>query len=126
MFLDWSRLQGTYLETSAAVVAALQEVAPSRRVRTQGHVLAADDLARTLAVEATIHHLDLVECLAEGGPTAAGLAEVRRTLDGLTGAPLAAGWSDARYARVATGRAGATAEELAELGDVAERLPLFS
>lgn len=127
MFLAWEQLRGLYLETSAAVAQALAEVPPDRHVRTQGHVLTAEDLARTLAVEATIHHLDLVEGLPDHqAPGTSGLAEVRRTLDELAGGHLAVGWSDVRYARVATGRATPTADERRALGAVVERFPLFS
>ena len=38
-------------------------------VSTQGHALTVDDLASTLVVEATLHHLDLVRHLP-GAPTA--------------------------------------------------------
>ena len=75
-------------------------------------------------MEATIHHLDLVTDLPDAtGPTAEGLHEVRRVLDGLLGRQAPAEWPDERYARVATGRAEPTAEERALLGD---RLPVFS
>jgi hypothetical protein len=95
-------------------------------VRTQGHVLTLEDLASTLCVEATIHHLDLVHDLPHEGPPAAGLAEVRRVLDGLVGAAVKVAWSDERYARVATGRAEPTADEAQALGGLADRFPLFS
>jgi hypothetical protein len=130
MFLKWDELRELYLDTSAAVTEAAAAAPPSRLVRTQGHVLTADDLARTLCVEATIHHLDLVDGLGhrlvDRGPTASGLAEVRRVLDGLVGHPVALGWTDGRYARVATGRARATPDEARSLGPVLDRFPLFS
>jgi hypothetical protein len=126
MFSEWNQLRDVYLETAAAVSEALGSLPPDRRVRTQGHVLTLEDLASTLCVEATIHHLDLVHDLPHEGPPAAGLAEVRRVLDGLVGAAVKVAWSDERYARVATGRAEPTADEAQALGGLADRFPLFS
>src|SRR4051794_12021685 len=127
MFLAWADLRGLYVETAEAVVEAAGSAGPSRRVRTQGHVLTVADLLSTLCVEATIHHLDLIVDLpAARTPAAEGLAEVRRVLDGLLDGPPDVGWGDDRYARVATGRADPTAEERAALGDVADRFPVFS
>ena len=126
MFSDWDQLREVYLETAAAVSEALGSLPPDRRVRTQGQVLTVDDLASTLCVEATIHHLDLVDDLPAQGPSAAGLAEVRRVLDGLGGTPVKVSWSDERYARVATGRAEPTPDEAQALGGLADRFPLFS
>jgi hypothetical protein len=126
MFLHWEQLRETYLETSEAVRAAARLAPADLRVRTQGHVLTASDLCSTLAVEATLHHLDLVERLpGRTVPSAAGWAEVRRVLDGLLGSSVAPGWSDERLARVATGRAAPDAAEAAELGEVLDRLPVF-
>ncbi|HYO40490.1 MAG TPA: maleylpyruvate isomerase N-terminal domain-containing protein [Nocardioidaceae bacterium] len=127
MFLAWEQLRALYVDTARAVVHAGAASDPTGRVRTQGHVLRADDLLRTLTVEATLHHLDLVADLPGApGPAAAGLAEVRRVLDGLLGASPALDWDDERYARVATGRAGATERELRLLGPMRDRLPLFA
>ena len=127
MFLDWEQLRETHVGTARAVCAAASGTDPAGRVRTQGHVLTAADLCSTLAVEATLHHLDLVEHLpGRPPPTDAGWAEVRRVLDGLLGARVATGWTDERYARVATGRGVPDAAEAAELGSLAARLPVFS
>jgi uncharacterized protein (TIGR03083 family) len=127
MFLLWDQLRDLYLETSTAVVHALTTVPAGQRIRTQGHVLTADDLARTLSVEATLHHLDLLEGLPQAqGPATTALHEVRRVLDALVGEDVARSWADERYARVATGRAEPTPEEAAALGAVADRFPLFS
>jgi uncharacterized protein (TIGR03083 family) len=92
MFLDFRQLRELYLETTAATVNAVADTPPELPVSTQGHVLTAGDLMLTLAVEATVHHLDLVVDLPEApGPSAAGLAAVRATLDGLLGGPRPAG-----------------------------------
>ncbi|MFB8180469.1 maleylpyruvate isomerase N-terminal domain-containing protein [Streptomyces sp. NPDC055966] len=126
MFLDWGQLRGVYLETLAAAVHAGDAADPDRRVATQGHVLTAGDLLTTLAVEATVHHLDLTVGLPHApGPAPEGLAAVRATLDGLLGRPALPQWSDGHYARVGTGRAPLTAAEHAALGPAADRFPLF-
>jgi hypothetical protein len=127
MFLHWAQLRELHAETSAAVVEAARSVSATSRVRTQGHVLAADDLLRTLCVEATIHHLDVTTDLPGApAPSRAGLAEVRRVLDGLAGKATAESWPDERYARVATGRAAPDDQERRDLGALVDRLPLFS
>ncbi len=127
MFLVWGQLRDLYLETSAAVVDAALGGSASQAVVTQGQVLTSDDLLRTLCVEATIHHLDLVLNLpGSEGPSPSGLHEVRRVLDGLVGHEIATGWADERYARVATGRGTLTADEASELGQLSRRFPLFS
>ncbi|MGV9273147.1 maleylpyruvate isomerase N-terminal domain-containing protein [Streptomyces griseosporeus] len=126
MFLDFGQLRDLYLETAAAAVHASAATDPGRLVTTQGHVLTAGDLITTLAVEATVHHLDLVVALPGAeSPSSAGLAAVRGTLDGLLGRPVPVPWSDAEYARAATGRAALTEEERRVLGSDAGRFPLF-
>jgi hypothetical protein len=131
MFLVWDQLRELYVETATAVVHAARAADPTAAVRTQGHVLCVDDLLRTLCVEATLHHLDLVTDLPDvQGPTTAGLTEVRRTLDMLLfatfGSTVDVGWSDERYARVATGRAAPTEDEARELGAAGALFPVFS
>ncbi|MEU6508905.1 maleylpyruvate isomerase N-terminal domain-containing protein [Streptomyces sp. NPDC046942] len=126
MFLDWGQLRGLYLETLTATVHASEAADPALPVATQGHVLTAGDLLTTLAVEATVHHLDLTVGLPHApGPSPEGLAAVRATLDGLLGRPALPEWSDTHYARVGTGRAPLTGAERAALGAAAERFPLF-
>jgi hypothetical protein len=126
MFLDFGQLQDLYLETLAAAVRAAEAADPEQRVGTQGHVLTAGDLLTTLAVEATVHHLDLTVRLPHApGPAPEGLAAVRATLDGLLGRPALPQWSDAHYARVGTGRAALTEAERTALGVAADRFPLF-
>ncbi|MER6028793.1 maleylpyruvate isomerase N-terminal domain-containing protein [Streptomyces sp. NPDC001851] len=126
MFLDFRQLQGLYRETLAAAVHAAEAADPAQRVATQGHVLTAGDLLTTLAVEATVHHLDLTVRLPDApGPAREGLAAVRATLDGLLGRPGLPEWTDEHYARVGTGRAALTGAERAALGAAADRFPLF-
>ncbi|MFG2356279.1 maleylpyruvate isomerase N-terminal domain-containing protein [Streptomyces sp. NPDC048521] len=126
MFLDFGQLRELYLETLSAAVHAAQTADPDRQVATQGHVLTAGDLITTLAVEATVHHLDLtVRMPLAPAPSPEGLAAVRATLDGLLGRPALPEWSDDHYARVGTGRAALTGAERAALGAAADRFPLF-
>jgi uncharacterized protein (TIGR03083 family) len=127
MFLDFRQLRALYLETATATVTAAAAADPDLLVSTQGHVLTAADLMTTLAVEASIHHLDLVRELPTApGPSANGLAVVRTTLDGLLGRPVPLDWTDEHYARAATGRTPLTGAERRSLGADADRLPLFS
>jgi hypothetical protein len=95
-------------------------------VTTQGHVLATADFIATLVVEASVHYLDLTVGLpAAPPPDAAGLALVRRVLDGLLGTPIPGGWDDRTYALKGTGREEVTAQERSAFGPPAGRLPLF-
>ena len=126
MFLQWSQLRDVYLETSTAVIQAAPTLSVDQVVRTQGHTLASNDLLRTLSVEATIHHLDLIVHLPSADkPAAFGLADVRRVLDGLLGHQVAVQWADEHYARAATGRVQLTDAEQRQLGQDASRFPLF-
>jgi hypothetical protein len=120
-----AELSGVYAELVAAVGVAAGRSRPDDLVGTQGHVLRTDDLLSTLAVEAAVHHLDLVACLDRPGPAPEALAEVRRVLEGLFGGPLPAGWDDATAARRGTGREPLDDADRAVLGSSAERLPLF-
>jgi hypothetical protein len=105
MSLDFGQLRELYLGTAAATVVAAAAADPDRPVATQGHVLTAGDLMLMLAVEASIHHLDLVTGpLTAPGPEPTALACVRATLDGLLGRPVPVDWSGEHYARAATGR----------------------
>ncbi|MFF5252804.1 maleylpyruvate isomerase N-terminal domain-containing protein [Streptomyces leeuwenhoekii] len=127
MFLDFRQLRELYLETAAAAAEAAAATPPDRPVATQGHVLRAGDLMLTLAVEATIHHLDLTAHLpAAPGPAPAGLTATRAALDGLLGRPVPVDWSDEHYARAATGRVPLTRDERRALGPDADRIPLFA
>lgn len=126
MFGVWDQLRDLYLETTAAVVNAADDVDRGRVVRTQGHTLRTADLLHTLAVEATVHHLDLItELPAAAGPSEPGLIAVRATLDGLLGYAVPLDWSDRHYALAGTGRAELTPDERTRLGTDADRFPLF-
>ena len=79
---DLTHLISLYVETAAAVRVQARRTPPNEIVATQEHTLRVDDLLATLAVEATIHHLDMIVHLDASGPAPAALAAVRTTLDG--------------------------------------------
>jgi hypothetical protein len=120
-----SALTALYGETARAVLVQAARADGTALVATQGHVLTVDDLLTTLAVEAAVHHLDLVAFSDGPGPGAQSLALVRETLDGLLGRPAPPDWDDARYAVIGTGRASLTNAEHAALGADEAKLPLF-
>jgi len=118
-------LVGTFTETSGAVLHAAGRTPPDALVATQGHVLRAGDLMATLAVEAAVHHLDLVVDLDRPGPGPAPLALVRRTLAGLLGRPAPVAWDDETWALAGTGRRLLSPPERQAFGRDADRLPLL-
>jgi hypothetical protein len=93
-----SYLTSTYAGTTAAVRVLARRTSLEATVTTQKHVLRVDDLLATLAVEAAIHHLDMIVELDYPGPADAALAVVRSTLDGLLGKATPADWSDTDWA----------------------------
>lgn len=118
-------LTRAFVETSRAVVTLAGRASPDALVATQDHVLRVDDLLTTLAVEAAVHHLDLVVDLPRPGPRSEPLTLVRRTLDDLLGRPAPVEWSDAWWALVGTGREPLSGRERRELGPAAAMLPLL-
>lgn len=115
-----------WAETAAAAAHAAETLPADVKLATQSHVLYAGDFLATLAVEATIHHLDLVagdESLA--GPSGPGLAVTRKTLDAALGELVPVGWDDVDYVLKATGRAELTADDHARLGGLVARFPLL-
>jgi len=118
-------LAGFWAETAAAADHAARTADPAGRVATQGHVLTVPDFLATVVVEAAVHCLDLAVALPDLVPPPAGLAVVRRTLDGLLGQPVPLDWPDEDYARAATGRRALGDDERAALGALADRLPLL-
>jgi hypothetical protein len=123
-------LAAMYAEAAGAVLVSAARVRPDDLVRTQGHTLSVDDLLSTLAVEATVHHLDLVAPLAARAadaaqPGPAALHETRRVLDGLLGRAVPVAWDDVTYALAGTGRRPLTAGERADLDELAAAFPLL-
>lgn len=131
LFTDWSQLRGEYLDTTMAAVCAAGERRPDYVVATQGKTLQVDDLLSTLAIEATIHHLDLVKHLdGVTGPSPQGLAATRRVFDRLAEAlarrALSKAWPDERCVLLATGRARPTDAEAKEIAGGRSSLPFFT
>ena len=122
---SWPALRSAYLEVAGAARRAMAGADPADVVSTQDHALSIADLCSTLAVEATLHHLDLIAHLQLPPPSPAGLREVRRVVEALLGHQLPR-WSDERVALVGTGRATPSPEESTDLGPAADRLPVFS
>ncbi|WP_219417632.1 maleylpyruvate isomerase N-terminal domain-containing protein [Pseudonocardia nigra] len=121
----FDNLVRTFVETTRAVVSLAGRATSDSLVTTQGHVLRTDDLLATLAVEAAVHHLDLVVELHRPGPRSEPLALVRRTLEGLLGYQVPEDWSDERWALLGTGRVPPGGGERRALGAAAARIPLL-
>lgn len=115
-----------WLETQSGVRQAARGAAPAAVLSTQGLRLRLPDLLTTLAVEACVHHLDLLVGWPGPQPAAAAMAVCRMTLDGLLGEPCPFPWDDATFLRHGTGREPLTDWELDLLGDRARLFPLFS
>jgi hypothetical protein len=122
---DVTRVSRWWLEAAPAAVRAARATENIGHVTTQGHVFRIPDFLATLVVEATVHHLDLN---VDPGPRPASraVALTVKTLDGLLDAERPEGWDDLSYLRKATGREALDRRERKELGDAADRLPLFS
>ena len=88
-----------WLATGPATARAAAALDPQVCIATQGHVMRAPDFVSTLVVEATVHLLD-----AYGEPPAAALAETRRVLEAIHGAPLDPSWDDTEAVLRGTGR----------------------
>ncbi|MGW7693579.1 maleylpyruvate isomerase N-terminal domain-containing protein [Streptomyces asiaticus] len=98
---------------------------PALRVGTRDVVLTAGDYLSAYVMEWTLHHLDLIAHLPGlAEPPAESLAGARGMLERIAGAAFPASWSDQDALLVGTGRRAPTAEERADLGDLAAKLPL--
>lgn len=97
---------------------------PAARVGTQDEVLTVGDYLAAYVIEWTLHHLDLIAHLPQGPePPAESLAAARALLERIAGSPFPASFSDRDALLVGTGRRAPTGAELAELGDLAARVP---
>ncbi|KID31407.1 maleylpyruvate isomerase N-terminal domain-containing protein [Prauserella rugosa] len=101
---------------------------PAARVSTQGAVLTVADYLSAYVLEWALHHLDLVADLPGTvdvpGPSADTLAAARELLERIAGEPFPAAWPDADALLVGTGRRVPTDTERAQLGPLADRVPL--
>lgn len=99
---------------------------PDARVSTRDEVLTVHEYLTMYVLEWTLHHLDLRAHLPHvAEPPADGLARTRQMLEEIAGAKLPAAFSDTDALLIATGRRAPTEAERAELGELAEKLPLF-
>lgn len=106
-------------DVGSAAGRAAQLVDPALRVSTQEHVLTAGDYLSAYVLEWTLHHLDLVP---DAAPPVESLARTRELFEAIAG-KFPASWSDKDVLLVGTGRRGPTEREIAELGDLAGKLP---
>ena len=123
----WSRATGPadqFAGTARALLTALDRADPDEVICTQGHALTVAGLAHTLAVEATVHHVDLADATAET-PDDRCLGEVRRVVEALLGCQFPRDWTDERCLLLGTGRQEPTDADTTALGAVADRLPAF-
>ena len=106
-----------------AAARALAARDPADRVETQGHVIAVGDLARTLVLEAAVHHLDcLLDQPDAPRPSAAALQVVTETYEGLTGVEIP---PTEQWALKGAGRIPLTDRDRVLLGSAARRFPLL-
>ena len=112
-------------DVGSAAGRAAQLVDPAMRVSTQEQVLAAGEYLGAYVLEWTLHHLDLIADLP-GGPPPPGetLAASREMLEKIAGAGFPESFSDSAALLIGTGRRAPSADEQAELGDLASKLPL--
>jgi hypothetical protein len=112
-------------DVGSAAGRAAELASPDARVSTRDQVITVGDYLSAYVMEWTLHHLDLIAHLPDAaGPPAESLAGAREMLEKIAGAPFPASLSDTDALLVGTGRRPPTAEEKAELGALAVKLPL--
>jgi hypothetical protein len=114
-----------WTDTATAASRAVLAADPQARVETQGHVLRVPDFLSTIAVEATVHYLDMTVNLDAPEVDEAALRHTRDVLDALLGTPLPGEWSDLDAVLKGTGRAGLAGPDRDRLGHHADRFPLL-
>lgn len=117
-------------EHTHAAVRAAEALAPHGDlvVRAGAGTIRLSDYVATRVLEVTIHAMDVRDAFGlPPAATPAGLAITGDIMRTLLGADLrAAGVSDEHLALFGSGRGGPTPSELAALGSLAEKLPLFA
>ncbi|MFI1727823.1 maleylpyruvate isomerase N-terminal domain-containing protein [Streptomyces acidicola] len=112
-------------DVGSAAGRAAELADPGLRVSTRDVVLTASDYLSAYVIEWTLHHLDLVAHLpGVAGPPAEGLSRSREMLEKIAGATFPASFSDKDALLVGTGRRAPTTGEKADLGGLADELPL--
>lgn len=125
------RVMASAYRSPAAAVAHLRPTAdalahavgalPDGVVAFQGHAMATGDFLATWAVELAVHHLDLGVELALPPPATEALALARDTVEALAGGALP--WDNETAVLIGTGRRRPDAQQAAEAGALADRLP---
>jgi hypothetical protein len=110
-------------DVGSAALRAGELADPAVRVSTQGEVLTVGDYLSAYVLEATLHHLDLIQHLQSAAEPPA-LAAAREALEKIAGSPFPVSFSDQDALRVGTGRRRPTSAEQAALEDFGAKLPL--
>jgi uncharacterized protein (TIGR03083 family) len=123
---DQKVLSHQWQETAQAVLQTSGRLPGADVVSSQGHTFTVTDFLGTLAVEATVHHLDMmVELPGKPGPRPGAIDLTVRVLDRLLGPdkPRPA-WDDVTWVLKGTGRLPLVPTERQALGSTAARFPL--
>jgi hypothetical protein len=119
----WLKLHLDDVGSAAGRASALADSAA--QVSTQGEVLTIGDYLSAYVLEATLHHLDLIEHLPSAAePPAETLAAARESLEKIARSPFPASFSDQVALRLGTGRRRPTSAEQAALEGFGAKLPL--
>jgi uncharacterized protein (TIGR03083 family) len=113
----------SHLRPTADALAAAVGALPEGVVAIQGHAMRTGDFLATWALELAVHHLDLGAQLELPPPAPTALALARGTVEALAGAALP--WDDTTTVLIGTGRRRPDAEQAAEAGAVAGRMPVL-
>ena len=112
-------------DVGSAAGRAAELADPGVRVGTRDVVLTTGDYLSAYVLEWTLHHLDLIAHLPDAAePPAEGLARSRELLEKIAGAAFPASFSDKDALLIGTGRRAPAEAERAELGELAEKIPL--
>jgi len=126
-YADPRALAAQWHETAQAVLRFASVMPGSDHVATQGYSLTVTDFLATLAVEATVHHLDmLLELPGRPQPRPGPIELTVDVLDALLGdVDVRPAWDDLTWLLKGTGRFPLTPAEARGLGAVANRFPLL-
>jgi uncharacterized protein (TIGR03083 family) len=113
----------SHLRPTADALGAAVGALPEGVVAIQGHAMRTGDFLATWALELAVHHLDLGAELTLPPPAPTALTLARRTVEALAGGPLP--WDDVTAVLIGTGRQRQNADQLAEAGPLAARLPVL-
>jgi hypothetical protein len=125
-YADTRIIARQWQETAAAVLTTADATPGSDVIVSQGQTFTVTDFLGTLAVEATVHHIDmLVELPGKPDPRPGALDLTVRVLDQLLGDTVQRpAWDDPTWVLKGTGRAPLTTTERRAVGATATRFPL--